>query len=590
MTQNELTSLSFANLRDRLKARADQPDNAEDIEIHQALRYLMALADNEHTTESVGALVQLARNFHYASKPTEALQAASHAARFAVALEQKLLLCAARGIEGLALSDLGRFAEATVMHAETLSLARELQERGREIWTIIRFGVLCGGMGQVEVAIRYFERARELAKEDGFLDCECYALSNLVACAVNLRDPASGLLALSKFRIDAPQTRQDMLFSATVLHNHARLCLLVGDVGTARIHAKESARFAGIAGEGTMTRATEALLGLIDVWSGAVERGLLAVDHALTLAKQVDHTEVPDHLGMCIDAYEAAGHLDKALVYLHELVAWKKKSIEAEILPLQYDGSTESIRFQTGISLFDDDLLARAHSLQAAVQDRTQRFVEMAINAGIVGGHDLYHTFRVAKLARYLGAAVGWDERRIAALALGAQLCNIGMMAVPARVLQKPGGLSDGERYVLRDHARYGAELLRKSRLRILDVAGVIAEQHQERYDGTGYPLGICGAAISEEARIVTICDAFDAMTHPRPWRVAPLSIESALNELKQGAGSQFDPLLVTAFVDLIEREFREHGDFDAFLAEGADELEYVRARARMEAFIAEGR
>jgi response regulator RpfG family c-di-GMP phosphodiesterase len=62
------------------------------------------------------------------------------------------------------------------------------------------------------------------------------------------------------------------------------------------------------------------------------------------------------------------------------------------------------------------------------------------------------------------------------------------------------------------------------------------------------------------------------------------------LNELKQGAGTQFDPRLVEAFVNLIRREFWEHADFDAFLAEGADEFEYVRARARMEALIAEGR
>lgn len=61
------------------------------------------------------------------------------------------------------------------------------------------------------------------------------------------------------------------------------------------------------------------------------------------------------------------------------------------------------------------------------------------------------------------------------------------------------------------------------------------------------------------------------------------------MNELKRGMGSQFDPKLVNAFVDLVRREFWEHDDFDAFLAEGADELEYVRVRTRMEAFIADG-
>ena len=138
----------------------------------------------------------------------------------------------------------------------------------------------------------------------------------------------------------------------------------------------------------------------------------------------------------------------------------------------------------------------------------------------------------------------------IAPLAMGGQLCNIGMMAIPARILQKPRGLSDSERHVLHTHTQYGAELLRKSRVRMLDVASMIAEQHHEHHDGSGYPRGLRGESIAEEARIVAVCDAFDAMTHRRPWRPTPLSIQAALNELKQGAGTQFDPRLVEVFVE----------------------------------------
>lgn len=178
----------------------------------------------------------------------------------------------------------------------------------------------------------------------------------------------------------------------------------------------------------------------------------------------------------------------------------------------------------------------------------------------------------------------------MAPLSLGAQLCNIGMMAIPARILQKKRGLSHSEQLVMRTHTNYGGELLRKARLRVLDVAAMIGEQHHEFYDGSGYPCGLAGGAIAEEARIVAICDAFDAMTHRRPWRPIPLSIPAALNEVKQGAGRQFDPSLVHAFIDLLRREFWEHDDFDAFLADGANENEYVRVRARMETLIADGR
>lgn len=315
---------------------------------------------------------------------------------------------------------------------------------------------------------------------------------------------------------------------------------------------------------------------------------MAAVERALDFARRVDHTDVVDFLGMCADAYEAAGQSDRALDYLKELVEWKKKSIDSEVMSLQYDGLAESLQFQTSSSAFDTTLLVRSQRLEAGLQQRIQHLVETAINAEFASGHDLYRTFRVAKLSRYLAVAIGWDEQRLGTLALGAQLCNIGMMAIPARVLQKRRGLSNSELDVMRAHTQYGAELLRKSKLKMLNVAAILAEQHHERFDGSGYPGGLRGDEIAEEARVVSICDAFDAMTHRRPWRPSPVSIQTALNELKQGGGRQFDPQLVNAFIDLVRREFWEHDNFDAFLADGANENEYVRVRARREALIAD--
>ena len=585
-----LASLSFEELLERVKTRENHPDKSEDIDIDGTMRYLVALPISAHTADSVDVLVRLGRIFYVSAQPAEALHAASHAARVAVALEDKLLLCRARRMEGLALIDLGRFAEATVAQVESWSLARDLGDRKKEILAISGFGGICVGMGQWNVAIRYFERARELAEENGFANDELVERTNLAHCAVQLREPTSGLRALSQFEADTPGNTQAALTYAYAHYTLARLQVLVGDIAAARVHAEESARLARtVRCEKKFLPPTEAVLGLIDVSSGAVERGLSRLHEALTIAKQLSHTGVPDYLGMFIDAYEAAGYPDKALEYLEKLVEWKKEFINAAVIPLQYEGLAEPVQFQTGASITDEGLLAKAHSLEADVQDRLQHFVETAINAEIASGHDLYRTFRVARLAWYLAAAVGWNQERSRPLSLGAQLCNIGMIAIPTRVLVKPGVLSDAERRVLHDHTRYGAELLRKSKLRILDVASVICEQHHECYDGSGYPRGLSGEAIAEEARIVAICEAFDAMTHPRPRRAVPLSIHAALSEVKQGSGTQFDPLFVNVFIDLVQREFEDHKDLDAFLAEGADELEYVRARARMETLLREG-
>ena len=590
MTHGELARLSFAELRDRLKARTEELDHADEIDLTEALRYLTTLPNHAHTPESVDALIQLARHFFFAAQPVEALQAASVASPLATGSGQQLLLCDARGVEGLALSDLGRFTEATVAHFESWKLARELGNIEREGWAIKRSGDLWGAMAQFDAAMIYLDRSRQLAAEHALLDLELSSRNNLANCAKQLRDPEAGLRALLPLPTVVPATRLDVLRQANAHDTLGHLYWLTGDLQSARAHARESGHFARLAGVKRTVQRNEALLGLIDVRSGAVEEGLAAVESALAFAKDVDHIDVVECLGMCVDAYEAAGQSDKALEYVNELVEWKKKAIDAEALPFRYEGLENPSLFQTGTSAFDATLLARSRRLQAGVEQRIQHLVETAINAEVASGHDLYRTFRVAKLSSCLAAAIGWEGERLASLTLGGQLCNIGMMAIPTRILQKRRGLSDSELLVMHTHTNYGGELLRKSKLRILDVAAIIAEQHHERYDGSGYPRGLGGGAISEEARIVSVCDAFDAMTHRRPWRPIPLSIQAALNELKQGAGRQFDPPLVSAFIDLVRREFWEHDDFDAFLAEGAHEHEYVRVRARMETLLADGK
>lgn len=589
MNQVELAKLSFAELRDRLKARTDEFDQTNDIGLPEALGYFTTLPESAHTPDSVDALIQLARIFFFAAQPVEGLQAASVASRLASALDQGLLLCNAKGVEGLALSDLGRFTEATVAHAESLRLARLIGNIELEGWAIKRVGDLWGAMAQFDVAITYLSRSRELAAECGLLDLELCSRNNIANCAVQLREPAAGLQALLPLPTDVPEKKMDVLWRANAHDTLGHLYLLSGDLERARAHAQESGRFARIVGVERTIKRNEALLGLIDVRFGAIERGLAAVENALAFAERVDQIDVADCLNMCADAHEAAGQSDKALEYLKQLAGWKKKSIVAE-MPLQYEGFADSLRLQTGVPLTDEALVVRSQRLEASVQQRVQYLVETAINAEVASGHDLYRTFRVAKLASCLATAIGWPEKRASALALGGQLCNIGIMAIPARILQKKRGLSDSEVHVMHAHTQFGAELLRKSKLQMLDVAAIIAEQHHERYDGSGYPLGLGGEAIADEARIIAVCDTFDAMTHRRPWRTTPLSVQAALNEIRRGAGSQFDPLVANAFVKLIRREFWEHDDFDAFLAEGAYQHEYVRVRARMETLIAHPR
>ena len=121
---------------------------------------------------------------------------------------------------------------------------------------------------------------------------------------------------------------------------------------------------------------------------------------------------------------------------------------------------------------------------------------------------------------------------------------------MPESVLCKPGPLDDDEWAVMREHPAIGAQIV--SPIRFLAGAVEIVRTHHERWDGGGYPRGLRGEEIPLAARIFAVVDSFDAMTSDRPYRDA-MSVERALVEIRDGAGSQFDPAVAEAFLSLVD-------------------------------------
>jgi HD-GYP domain-containing protein (c-di-GMP phosphodiesterase class II) len=172
------------------------------------------------------------------------------------------------------------------------------------------------------------------------------------------------------------------------------------------------------------------------------------------------------------------------------------------------------------------------------------------------------HTVVVAKWCLALGArlGLGHDDQRRAANA--ARLHDIGKVGISRAILTKPGPLDADEWRQMRDHPTAGARIIVDFTDRP-DLAPVVAAHH-ERYDGTGYPLGLAGHAIPVEARIIAVCDAWAAMRVNRPYS-HELTDEQAREQLVNGRGSQFDPVVVDAFLTLldegaIEAPARVHG------------------------------
>ena len=159
-------------------------------------------------------------------------------------------------------------------------------------------------------------------------------------------------------------------------------------------------------------------------------------------------------------------------------------------------------------------------------------------------GHSKRVTAYTIALARALG--IGPEQMRV--IARGAFLHDIGKMAIPDEVLRKPGKLNPAEQVVMREHSTRGYQMLRK--IPFLSEAAEIVYAHQEHFDGSGYPRGLQGSQIPVGARIFALADALDAMTSDRPYRKGR-SFEAARDEIVRCTGSQFDPVVVEAFLKI---------------------------------------
>jgi putative two-component system response regulator len=312
--------------------------------------------------------------------------------------------------------------------------------------------------------------------------------------------------------------------------------------------------------------------------------GIADLKAVVQLTKECAPAQHPEALAALVQALEANGRADEALVYLHDMLAQTRVRLSEQL----------SAQLPPEAADLDNDgyatlLASKAATLQVSVARRIGELQKSAVIGSEQAGHDRLRIFRVSRLAELFAMELGWDPDRAARLGFAATVMDAGLAVLPRGLAIKRRGLSVAERRMVHEHVTAGADLLAAARLTVLEPCIPVARFHHERWDGGG-PLGLAGEAIPIEARIASLADAFDALTHDRPWRGA-MTAAAALRTIAEGAGTQFDPNLAPRFVASVKAMYWDHDKLDDYLAESAAkyDLPYLATRNELDQLIAAG-
>jgi hypothetical protein len=224
-----------------------------------------------------------------------------------------------------------------------------------------------------------------------------------------------------------------------------------------------------------------------------------------------------------------------------QTIGWVLRIVFFSLVGLLSGGLSSLLRMrEAALIAYTQDLInsysASLKSLAAVIDSRDHKTAD--------------HCDRVAQNALIMGRSMGFSQEKLAVLYWSAILHDLGKLAVPESILSKPGPLDTSERIAIQLHAHEGYRILTATSAGFQPIAEIVVAHH-ERVDGSGYPMGLKGDKIPLGARILAVLDVFEALTSHRPYR-APMSTDEALEIIRQGSGSHFDPAVVSKFMELI--------------------------------------
>ena len=401
------------------------------------------------------------------------------------------------------------------------------------------------------------------------------ALYGAAQCDLYLHEYLPGIDACEEavLLVKEPKDREQEQVRALVESTYAQLLLALHRIEDAAAHAAVAREMAVRSGAARAKIAAATVSGLVEVYRGNVDVGISRIV-AVRDQSKILAASYHEALRASVNAYEKAGQPDRALSMNRELMM-HVRNLHREAIMQQQQQHLQRLGLPdpdaASLRAIEDKDEALKKKLEDAAAKQGEFLEHMALTVELREEDSGEHAFRVAMWAHLLALEHGVDPDEAQRIELAARLHDIGKVVIPDSVIRKRTALSQGERQLIETHAATGADFLIRAKVPYAALAEEIARYHHEAWSGEGYPDGISGDAIPLPARIVGLCDSFDALVHDRPWRSA-WRIEETLGHLVRESGRQFDPKLVEEFIPLVRRIYATHEDVDAYLAQSAQQ------------------
>jgi putative two-component system response regulator len=300
--------------------------------------------------------------------------------------------------------------------------------------------------------------------------------------------------------------------------------------------------------------------GRVCIATGNTADAISTLEAAVELARQNDFSdnELVCH-GLLAEVFKSLGRYEEALLHreecsrIHETIFNRDTDLRIKTLQISHDtlaarDQAELLRVRT--TELEQLVTARTQDLEEQHYEAFQRLAAISEYRDPDSGE---HSSRVGELAAELAIQLGEDLAWAEELRLAGRLHDVGKVGVPDAILQKPGPLTAAEFETMKTHTTVGATVFAGSKSSLIQLAAEVALSHHERWDGSGYPAGLAGNGIPLSGRLVAVADVYDALVTAHRYKHAWSSGE-AVSHIVAGRGTQFEPRIVDALVEVVAR------------------------------------